>query len=62
MKTESLTDNSRAAGISKFPFNRVLTCRRVSNDSGVITYSNLFTGSMFLTIPVTKQNINSVTK
>ena len=46
-----------AAGISKFPFSRVLTCRSVSSDSGVNIYSNLFTGSMFLTIPIKEQDI-----
>ncbi len=45
-----------AVGISKFPFNRVLTCLSSSSDSGVNIYNNLLTGSMFLTIPIMEQN------
>ena len=52
-----LTDNSRAAGISKFPLSKVLTCLRSSNPRGVSTKSSFSTGSMFRTIPTREKRL-----
>ena len=52
-----LTDNSRAAGISKFPLSKVLTCLRSSNPRGVNTKSSFSTGSMFRTIPTREKRL-----
>ena len=52
-----LTDNSRAAGISKFPLSKVLTCLRSSNPRGVNTKSSFSTGSMFRTIPAREKRL-----
>ena len=52
-----LTDNSRAAGISKFPLSKVLTCLRSSNPRGVNTKSSFSTGSMFRTIPTWEKRL-----
>ena len=52
-----LTDNSRAAGISKFPLSKVLTCLRSSSPRGVNTKSSFSTGSMFRTIPTREKRL-----
>ena len=57
-----LTDNSRAAGISKFPLSKVLTCLRSSNPRGVNTKSSFSTGSMFRTIPTREKRLITTDK
>ena len=52
-----LTDNSKAAGISKFPLSKVLTCLRSFNPRGVNTKRSFSTGSMFRTIPTRKKRL-----
>ena len=52
-----LTDNSKAAGISKFPLSKVLTCIRSSSPRGVNTKSSFSTGSMFRTIPTREKRL-----
>ena len=52
-----LTDNSKAAGISKFPLSKVLTCLISFKPRGVNTKSSFSTGSMFRTIPTTEKRL-----